>query len=409
MKNGLNNMLPLQEVRILDLTRLIPGAVCTSILGDAGAEVIKVEEPHIGDYERQIHPFIGSMASRFLILNRNKKSIALNLKAVKGKEIFLDMVKKADVLIEGFRPDAMKKLQLDYESVKHINPRLIYCSISSFGQDGPYRDVVAHDITVLGMAGFFDITGVKGGAPIIPGIQIADSIAGTNAALAILLALMARANTGKGQAIDISMFDGIMSWMFDAARYAFAEKPVPKRGEGRLWGGLPNYNLYKTKDGKFIAVGSLESKFKKILLKKLGRDDCAEKETETTSSKIKQTDEELHTFMNRIFLTKTRDEWIKELDELNICVGPVNSVEEALSHRQTTFRDMLREVYHPSAGRIKQLGSPLKFSDIQLNENRLPAPQKGEHTREILSELGYPEASINELVKENIVGESESK
>ena len=398
-------MLPLQDVRILDLTRLIPGALCTSILGDAGAEVIKVEEPYVGDYERQIHPFIGPMASRFLILNRNKKSIALNLKALKGQEIFLEMVKKSDVLIEGFRPDAMKKLELDYESIKKINPRLIYCSISSFGQDGPYRDVVAHDINILGMAGFFDITGVKKGAPVIPGIQVADSISGTNAALAILLALMTRAKTGKGQAIDISMFDGVMSWMFDAARYAFAEETVPKKGEGRLWGGLPNYNLYKTKDGKFITIGSLESKFKNILLKKLGWDDGAEENTETTSSKIQEADRKLHTFMGKTFLTKTRDEWIKEFDELNICVGPVNSMEEALSHPQATFRDMVKEVDHPSAGRIKQLGSPLKFSNIPLNVHRLPAPQKGEHTREILGALGYSEDSINELIEENIVRE----
>ena len=405
MNNGQKNTLPLQDVRILDLTRLIPGAVCTSMLGDAGAEVIKVEEHNKGDYERQIHPFIGSMASRFLILNRNKKSIALNLKEGKGQEIFLKMVKEADVLIEGFRPDAMKKLGLDYESVKQINPRLIYCSISSFGQDGPYRDVVAHDINILGMAGFLDITGVKGGAPIIPGLQIVDSVAGTNAALAILFALMTRVKTGKGQLIDISMFDGVMSWMFDASRYSFAGETVPERGEGRLWGGLPNYNLYETKDGRFITIGSLESKFKRILLKKLGRDDLAGEEAETTSSKIKQTDDELHTFMRKIFLTKTRNEWIKEFGELNICVGPVNSLEEALSHPQTAFREMVIEVDHPSAGRIKQMGSPLKFSDIPLDVNRLPAPRQGEHTRKILGGLGYSESRINELIKKNIVRE----
>ena len=405
MKNGQKNTLPLQDVRILDLTRLIPGAVCTCMLGDAGAEVIKVEDLNTGDYERQIHPFIGSMASRFLILNRNKKSIALNLKEGKGQEIFFEMVKKADVLIEGFRPDAMKKLRLDYESVKQINPRLIYCSISSFGQDGPYRDVVAHDINILGMAGFLDITGVKGGAPVIPGLQIVDSVAGTNAALAILLALMTRVKTGKGQVIDISMFDGLMSWMFDAVRYSFAGEAVPKKGGGRLWGGLPNYNLYETKDGKFITIGSLESKFKRTLLKKLGRVDLYEDEAETTSSKIKQTDDELHTFMRKIFLTKTRNEWIKEFDELNICVGPVNSLEEALFHPQTAFREMIVEVDHPSSGRIKQVGSPLKFSDIPLDVNRLPAPRQGEHTREILSGLGYSKSSINELIKKNIVRE----
>jgi crotonobetainyl-CoA:carnitine CoA-transferase CaiB-like acyl-CoA transferase len=405
MKNEQKKTLPLQDIKILDLTRLIPGAVCTCMLGDAGAEIIKVEDPDTGDYERQIHPFIGPMASRFLILNRNKKSITLNLKRREGHEIFLEMVKEADVLLEGFRPGAMKKLGLDYESIKHINTRLIYCSISSFGQNGPYRDVVAHDITILGMVGFLDVTGVKGGAPIIPGIQIADSVAGTNAALAILFALMARAKTGKGQTIDISMFDGVMSWMFDAARYSFAGEGVPKRGEGRLWGGLPNYNLYETRDEKFIAVGSLESKFKKILLKKLGRDDLAEEEDEITSTKVTKTDEELHVLMKDMFLAKTRDEWMKEFEELNICVGPVNSLEEALSHPQAVFREMVLEVEHPSAGRIKQIGSALKFSYSHLDANRLPAPRQGEHTREILGELGYSEKSINDLILKNIVQE----
>ena len=168
MSNGQQNVLPLEGVRVLDLTRLIPGAFCTATIGDAGAEIVKVEDVKTGDYEREIRPFIGSMASRFLILNRNKKSMALNLKGGDGQEIFLKMVSKADVLVEGFRPGAMKKLGLDYESLREINQRLVYCSISSFGQDGPFRDVVAHDINILGLAGFFHVTGVEGGVPVIP-------------------------------------------------------------------------------------------------------------------------------------------------------------------------------------------------------------------------------------------------
>lgn len=191
--------LPLERIKILDLTRLIPGAVCTSILGDAGAEVVKIEEIDVGDYEREIQPFIGSMASRFLILNRNKKSVAINLKKDKGREIFLEMVKESDVLVEGFRPGTMSKLGLDYPFLqKIINQKLIYCSISSFGQSGPYRDVVAHDINILSMAGFFDLMATDNGVPVIPGVQIADSVAGVNAALAILIALINRERTGRG-------------------------------------------------------------------------------------------------------------------------------------------------------------------------------------------------------------------
>ncbi len=397
--------LPLQDIRVLDLTRLIPGAFCTSILGDYGADVIKVEKTDEGDYERQIPPFIDSMASRFLILNRNKKSIVLDLKKVEGREIFLKMVAEADVLVEGFRPGTMKKLGLDYESLKEINRKLIYCSISSFGQSGPYRDIIAHDINILGMAGFFDVTGMKGGPPVIPGIQIADSIAGMNAALGILMALFSRKKTNKGQYVDTSMFDGMLSWMFDAVKHLFAGEEVPQRGEGRLWGGLPNYNLYKTKDERYMAVGPLEMKFKNELLKKLGREDLVEEREGVTSTEFRESDRELHAFLRKTFLTKTRDEWMAELGKLNICVTPVSTLGEALSHPQTLSRKMVLEVEHPLVGKIKQMGSPLKFSDIRPDINRYPAPRLGEHTREILRELGFAESRISELAEEKIIQE----
>jgi len=403
MSNRREKTVPLQGIRILDLTRLIPGAFCTAILADAGAEVIKVEEPNFGDYERQIPPFIGPMASRFLILNRNKKSVALNLKEEKGREIFVEIATEADILVEGFRPGTMKKLGLDYESLRKVNERLIYCSISSFGQDGPYRDIVAHDINILGMTGFFDITGMKGGPPVIPGVQIADSIAAMNAALGLLIALIGREKTGRGQFLDISMLDGVISWLFDAARYLFAGEKVPGRGEGRLWGGFPNYNLYETKDGKFIAVGSLETKFKNLLLRKLGRDDLVEEGGGITSAELKECDRELESFLRQSFLTRTRDEWMEELRELNICVGPVNTLEEAVSHPQAVFREMILNINHPFAGEIKQIGSPLKFSDFSPNVNRLPAPRLGEHTREILESFGYKSKEIDDLIMRNIV------
>jgi len=397
MKHKKAASLPLKGIKVLDLTRLIPGAYCTSILGDVGAEVVKVEELNVGDYERQIHPFIGSMASRFLILNRNKKSIALNLKERKGREVFLKMLETADVLIEGFRPGAMKKLGLDYESLQANNPRLIYCSVSSFGHDGPYRDVSAHDINILGLSGFFDITGTREGRLAIPGVQISDFVAGTNAALAILIALISRQSTDAGQFLDISMFDGMMTWMLDAARYSFAGHAVPGKGMGRLWGGFPNYNVYETKNGKFITIGCLETKFKRALLQKLGGEDFLGAEDGATSSTFDDSDADVYDFLRRTFLTKTADEWMDELGPLNICVGPVNTLEEALSHPQTVFRNMVIDVEHPSAGKIKQIGSALKFSKVPIDVNRLPAPRLGEHTEEILNSLGYSETEIREM------------
>jgi len=403
MSTEKTDTLPLEGIKVLDLTRLIPGAFCTAILADAGADIIKIEELRVGDYERQINPFIGSMASRFLILNRNKISIALNLKKKEGKRIFHKLVKTADVMVEGFRPGAMEKLGLDYASVQKINSKLVYCSISSFGQDGPYRDVVAHDINILGMAGFFDVTGIKDGPPVIPGVQIADSIAGMNAALSIIMALFVRQQTTKGQFIDISMFDGVLSWLFDATRYAFAGKKIPGRGEGRLWGGFPNYSLYETKDGKYITVGSLESKFKNALLKELGREDFVLDTSEVTTAKRSKNDDAIEQFLTDRFLTKTRDEWVEQLSKLNICIGPVNSVEEAISHPQTIFRKMVTEVFHPSVGNIKQLGSPFSLLGTPADIDRLPAPLLGEQTKQILAQIGYGQKEINEFVKGEIV------
>lgn len=403
MKEKKQSKLPLEGIRILDLTRLIPGAVCTSILGDAGADVIKIEKPEIGDYERQIHPFIGDMASRFLVLNRNKKSIAVNLKTDKGRKLFLRLAASADVLVESFRPGKVTKLGIDYATLEEMNHGLIYCSISSFGQDGPYRDTVAHDINILGMVGVLDITGAKGGPPAIPGVQIADSVAGMNAALAILLSLIDRGNTNKGRFIDISMFDGVISWIFDAARYHFAGAEVPKRGWGRLWGGFPNYAVYETKDGKYMTVGSLESKFKRLLLKKLGRLDLVRKDAQITSTQSANSDAELHRFLQKTFKAKTRDEWVTEFRELNICVGPVNSVEEALAHPATASREMVMVLSHPSAGEYKQIGTPLKSERKLACSDRLPAPLLGEHTREILLELGCRENEIDSLIDSKII------
>ena len=399
----LGSSLPLKDIRVLDLTRLIPGAVCTGMLGDLGAEVIKIENIEGGDYERQIPPFIGKLAARFLVLNRNKKSIALNLKKEKGREIFLKMVRRADVLVEGFRPGVMKRLRLDYPTLKMLVPGLVYCSISSFGQDGPYRDVIAHDINILGETGFFDVTGRKGEIPPIPGIQIADSIAGIYGALGILVALRQREKSGKGQNVDVSMFDGLLSWMFDPAKNLFANEKLPLKGEGRLTGGLPNYNLYKTKDGKLLAVGAIETKFWNMLLKKLGREDLIVKEEEKTTSFISGDSKRLRNLMEEIFLLKTRDEWMNELGNLNICVTPVRTLEEAISHPQAVFRKMVVDVRHPVAGHHRQIGFPIKFSDTSPDVARLPAPRHGEHTISILKELEYADSEIKTLMREKII------
>jgi crotonobetainyl-CoA:carnitine CoA-transferase CaiB-like acyl-CoA transferase len=391
----------LEGTRILDLSRLIPGAYCSLILADLGAEVIKVEDPQVGDYGRQIPPFIGGMASRFLLLNRNKKSLALNLKSEAGRRVFLRLAEKADVVLESFRPGTMQRFGLEYEAVQRANPGIIYCSISAYGQDGPYRDVVGHDVNVLGLSGLLDITGPRQGPPIIPGVTIADNAVAMFSAIGILAALLARDKTGQGQYLDMSMLDSVVSWLFDSARYYFAQGKTPGKSEGRLWGGVPNYAIYETKDGRYVTLGALEQKFKAELLRKLGRPDLIEDQGSTTTTTGGERQEELAAFLRETFLSKTLEQWVQELEELNICFSPVNTIGEAFSHPQVLHRKMLREINHPVAGTIKVIGNPIKMSGLDVEAG--PAPLLGQHTREILSDLGYSQQEIEGYKSQGIV------
>jgi crotonobetainyl-CoA:carnitine CoA-transferase CaiB-like acyl-CoA transferase len=393
-------MRPLEGITILDLTRLLPGPYGTMLLGDLGAEVIKIEEPEQGDYARWYPPHINRLGSRHLLLNRSKKSIALNLKSQEGRSILLKMVEKgADALIEQFRPGVMDRLGVGYKDLEKVNSRLIYCSLTGFGQDGPYRDLAGHDINYIGIGGILGLTGPKGGPPAIPGIQIADLVAGgLYSVIGILTALMARQKTGRGQFVDISMLDGVVSLIPDAAALFFGEGESPRMGERRLTGGLPQYQTYRTKDGKYLAVGALEDKFWANLSRALGRPEWAHqvpKEREPRTQEIKEE-------MTRIFLTRTREEWLGILMKQDTCVTAVHSLEETFSDPQVLHRNMLVEISHPKAGRIKQIGVPIKFSETP-GEARTPAPDMGEHTEEILEGLGYNRERIERLRKEGVI------
>jgi len=393
-------MRPLEGITILDLTRLLPGPYGTMLLGDLGAEVIKIEEPEQGDYARWYPPHIREIGSRHLLLNRSKKSITLNLKKPEGKSILLKMIAKgADVLIEQFRPGVMDRLGAGYKDLEKVNPRLIYCSLTGFGQDGPYRDLAGHDINYIGIGGILGLTGPEGGPPAIPGVQIADLVAGgLYSVIGILTALMARQKTGRGQFVDISMLDGVVSLIPDAAALLFAEGESPRMGERRLTGGLPQYQTYRTKDGKFLAVGALEDKFWANLSRALGKPEWVHqvpKEREARTEEIKGE-------MARIFLTKTREEWLEILMKEDTCVTAVHSLEETFSDPQVLHRKMLVEISHPKAGRIKQIGVPIKFSETP-GEARTPAPEMGEHTEEILKGLGYNRETIERLRKEGVI------
>jgi crotonobetainyl-CoA:carnitine CoA-transferase CaiB-like acyl-CoA transferase len=312
----------------------------------------------------------------------------------------MKMVEKgADVLIEQFRPGVMDRLRLGFKDLEKINPGLIYCSLTGYGQDGPYRDLAGHDLNYIGIGGILGLTGVKGSSPVIPGIQIADLIGGgLYAVLGILSALVARQKTGRGQFIDISMLDGVVSLIPDSAALFFAEGISPRAGERRLSGGLPQYQVYRTQDGQYLAVGALEEKFWANLCRLIGKPEWAEK---TPREKEPRT-EEIKEEMGRIFLTKTRKEWLDLLMSEDACVTAVQSLEEVFADPQVLHRKMLVETVHPRAGRVRQIGVPIKFSETP-GEIRTPAPEIGEHTEEILKGLGYTGEGIDRLRKGGVI------
>ena len=392
---------PLDRIKVLDLTRLLPGDYCTLLLADLGADVLKVEDPFLGDYVRWYPPIVGQESAMHHLLNRNKKSITINLKTEKGREILYKLAAVYDILIEGFRPGVVKKLKIDYETLEKINPKLVYISLTGFGQYGPYRDLPGHDINYIGIAGILGITGQRNGPPVIPGVQIADLSGGMFAAFSALAGLISRDRTGKGQYIDFAMLDGVVSWLtVHAARY-FVEKVNPKRGEMLLSGALPIYNVYETKDGKYLTLGSLEDKFWRNLFKAIGREDLGHIEEsfqEMRFDKLDEVTEELR----KIFLTKTRDEWVKFLWEHDVCVGPVYTFEETFNDPQVKAREMVIELDHPEVGKLQQTGIPVKFSKTP-GEIRMRAPHLGEHTEETLLKLGYSKEEIEQLRKEQVI------
>jgi len=400
----MGNSLPLAEISVLDLTRLIPGPFCTEILADLGAEVIKIEPPGIGDYERQIRPFQGKMAYRFMLLNRNKKSVALNLKENRGREIFLDLVRQSDVVVEGFRPGVMERLGLGYGDLKCVNEGLVYCSLTSYGHSGPNRDRVAHDINISAITGLLDLIGEAEGPPVIPGVQLVDTVTALYAVIGIQAALASKTKTGKGQHVDLSMHDCAFSLMFDSARYALAEGRVPVRGKERLMGGLANYNIYETKEGRYVAIGALEKTFHERLLVEMGLDEYIEDDKSVTTSEVNPEKEEvMKRRFKEVFRGKTLKEWRKILEPANVFFSPVETVADALEDPQLKAREMIVETVHPVAGAIKQIGSPVKLSESPVDIERLPAPLLGEHTVEILGRLGLDGEQIKELAGKGIV------
>jgi crotonobetainyl-CoA:carnitine CoA-transferase CaiB-like acyl-CoA transferase len=402
-------MLALEGVKVLDLSRLVPGAFCTMLLGDLGAEVLKVEAPGSGELRGLVGALAGEQgrkATAYYAPDRNKKSIAVNLKSARGREIFYGLSRTADVIVEGFRPGVAGRLGIDYPTINKVNPKIVYCSLSGYGQDGPYSLFPGHDINYISMAGVLDSIGSNGGPPAVPLNLIADFAgAALYGALSIAVALVARNTTGRGQYVDLAYADGAMSLMTWFASGYFLDGSALKRGESWLHGAYPYYAVYETGDGKYITIGCLEPHFWENLCRLLGKEEYIPYHFALEHTFHKPEDkkwDEIRSSLKRIFLTKTREEWFELLIRNDVPAGKVYAPGEAFADPQVLHREMVIEVEHPTLGRIKQVGIAPKFSDTPGRVRSL-SPLPGEHTDEVLAGLGYKPEEIESLRQEGAV------
>ncbi|HKB82105.1 MAG TPA: CaiB/BaiF CoA-transferase family protein [Burkholderiales bacterium] len=379
---------PLSGIRVLDLTRLLPGPVCTLHLADLGADVIKIEDTGAGDYARTLGAAPGKTAPVFAAINRNKRAMRLDLKKREGVEVFLKLARDADAVVEGFRPGVVDRLGVGYAACCEVNPRIVYCAISGYGQTGPYHDIAGHDVNYCGYAGFIDQVGNAHEDPAIPNIQIADILGGgVVPAMGILAALLDAQRSGKGRYVDVAMTEGVLAHNLQAlAAVALTGKAHP-RGADFLSGREPCYSVYRTADGRYMAVGALEWKFWERVCDVFARPDLKDCHWEKRTRDAKWGKEQTAA----IFASKPQAHWTTKFAGVDCCVTPVLSLEESFSDPQILARDMVSH-----AGGTVQFAPPLKMSEYEFAVER-PAPDAGQHTDEILQEAGYTGIEIEEL------------
>jgi crotonobetainyl-CoA:carnitine CoA-transferase CaiB-like acyl-CoA transferase len=382
---------PLAGIRVLDLCRLLPGAFATALLGDLGADVVKVEQPGGGDPMRAYPPWIGDASGFTWVTDRNKRSIVLNLRDARGAEALKRLAAAADIVVESFRPGVADRLGIGADALRAGHPALVYCSISGYGATGPLAEAAGHDVNYLGRAGVLSISGA-GGRPAIPGVQVADLAGGALMGVAGLLAALVRAHrTGEGDHVDVSMTDGAFALAALSLGAFFADGRTPGFETELLNGAIPGYNVYACADGRWLAVGALEPQFWRALCEGVGRPDLLADHHDANAVER----------WRELFATRTRDDWLARLESHDACVGPVNDLREAVADPQLRARGMIVELEHPTEGPLPQLGTPIALRDHPASV-RTPAPTLGSSTRALLAEAGYAEADVEALLRDGV-------
>jgi crotonobetainyl-CoA:carnitine CoA-transferase CaiB-like acyl-CoA transferase len=393
----------LDGIRIIELARVPPAELPGMMLADMGADVLKIEtpEPHRPRGEEW------DRRAAFAFVNRNKRSMTLNLKAPEGQQILRTLTASADVVVEGFRPGVMKRLGADYESLRALNPRLVYCSLSGFGQDGPYRDYPAHDMNYLSLAGVLGLIGERDRKPVIPLNLVADYAgASLHGALGIVLALFARERTGRGQHVDVAYLDTTVSLLAATPnmRFFFSDGVAPRRGEGFLGGSYPYYAIYETRDGRLLTIGCTEPWLWENFCKAIGRPDFVRfaRQPDQFVRAANAEEDAARREIEAIIKTRDRDEWYELLVKADVCVGKVYDVDEMVRDPQINHRQMIVEAEHPRLGKVRQFGVAIKLSDTP-GTVRSAAPLPGEHTDAVLQELGIASSDIAALRSKGVI------
>ena len=394
-------MRPLDGFRVLDLTRFLSGPYCTMVLAELGADVIKVEQPVTGDDSRRLAPKVEGESYPFAMPNRSKRSLSIDLKTARGRELFLDLAAESDLVMENFRPGVARRLGIDYDAVRAARPDILYCSISGFGQTGPYRDRPGFDIMAQGMGGFLRMTGEPDGRPAKVGIAINDIAAGATAIYSVLGAQMVRQQTGQGQYMDISLVDAGLAWTVWESGAFFGSGEVPQPTGTRHRRSTP-YAAFRTSDG-YVTIGAANDRlWARLVADVLERPDWATDERYATLPDRMAHIDELEADIEAVTTTRTTEEWIERLDKAGVPGGPVLTYDQTLTDPHVLARDMVVELDHPVIGPMRTIGPPTKFSDLDVGV-RGPAPWLGQHTAEVLRDAGVPDDEIEKLFTDGVL------